>query len=188
MTEEHLDDMKEHEDKAQSTTSDYAFISNEKVLFILNKFTGVAPYSHEFVQGNLDPQILSGFISAMSSFMGEVVGIEQTEWKTEYGSDSTLLVEGGSWAVAVLAVTRETNELRSKLRSVVREFEDSFEVLRDADGIDGQYFTEFNDFVRRVFLSDRTNQRSVILKGSDLEERMPPFDLPSISFNVTKLI
>ena len=44
---------------------------NEKLVMIINKNSGLAPYSHEFSKGNLDPQVISGFISAMTSFMGK---------------------------------------------------------------------------------------------------------------------
>ena len=68
---------------------------NEKLVMIINKNSGLAPYSHEFSKGNLDPQVISGFISAMTSFMGTVTGEKQSYWKTVYGSDSVILVENG---------------------------------------------------------------------------------------------
>ncbi|MHA1576509.1 MAG: hypothetical protein ACTSU3_04040, partial [Candidatus Thorarchaeota archaeon] len=93
-------------------TSDYAKMSNENVLFILDRHTTMAPYSHEFVKGGADPQLLSGFVGAMSNFMEEMTGSEQIHWKTQYGSDSTFLVEGGEWTLGVLSVLRETSEVR----------------------------------------------------------------------------
>jgi hypothetical protein len=163
-------------------------MTNERILFILNRQTGMAPYSHEFVQGGIDAQVLSGFVSAMGSFMGEVTGTEETGWKTVYGSDSTFLVEGGEWALGVLAVLRETTEVRSKLRSVVREFEDSFAALRSADGIDGSGFNEFDHFVRRVFTNDRLSEKSVLLKGSDWREIEVVFASPREAFRMTRFL
>ncbi|MHA2045042.1 MAG: hypothetical protein ACW99G_09625, partial [Candidatus Thorarchaeota archaeon] len=64
--------------------------SNERVLTVLNRLTGVSPYSHEFVPDSEDPQMLSGFISAMGNFMGEVTGTEEVQWKTVYGADSSI--------------------------------------------------------------------------------------------------
>ncbi len=148
-------------------TEDYAEQSNEKVFFLYNKLTGMAPYTHEFVPGHLDSQILSGFISAMSSFMEEMTGTEQQQWKTVYGSDSILLVEVSDWMVSVLAVTRETQEHRSKLRRIVREYEQAFEHLKTAEGIEGGIFHEFDRYVQRVFMEDRLNERTLILRGDD---------------------
>ena len=73
--------------------------TNEQLLLILNRETGLAPYSHEFVKSFHDAQILSGFISAISSFIYEVVGFESTQWKTVFGTDSIILVEVGEWSI-----------------------------------------------------------------------------------------
>ena len=176
------------DDAVEPTTIDYSEISNEKVLFVLNKFTGLAPYSHEFVLGEQDPQILAGFISAMTSFMGELTGSEGARWKTEFGSGSTLLVEVGEWTTGVLAVSRETNEGRSKLRRVVKEFEDSFKYLRHDDAIEARLFKDFDQFVRRTFLGDRLTERSVILKNSNRYDASGQYESPSIAFKIAKLL
>ncbi len=176
------------DDAVEPTTSDYSEISNEKVLFILNKLTGIAPYSHEFVSGEQDPQILAGFVSAMTSFMGELTGSEQTQWKTEFGSSSTLLVEVGDWTTGVLAVSRETNEGRSKLRRVVMEFEDSFQCLKHDDGIESHLFKDFDQFVRRTFLGDRLTERSIILKNARRYDTSGHYELPSMAFKITKFL
>jgi hypothetical protein len=70
-------------------------LSDEQVVFIINRNIGLAPYTHEFVQTKTDAQDLSGFICALSSFMDEVSGTPSNNWKTVYREDSTLLVEGG---------------------------------------------------------------------------------------------
>jgi hypothetical protein len=176
------------DDAVEPTTSDYSEISNEKVIFVLNKLTGLAPYSHEFVSGEQDPQILAGFISAMTSFMGELTGSEQARWKTEFGSASTLLVEVGDWTTGVLAVSRETNEGRSKLRRVVMEFEDSFKYLKHDDAIESRLFKDFDQFVRRTFLGDRLTKRSVILKNSNRYDASGQYESPSIAFKIAKLL
>jgi len=148
----------------------------------------MAPYSHEFVSGGHDPQILSGIVSAMSSFMNEITGVEESRWKTVYGSNSVLLVQGGEWIVGVLEVMRETSEMRSKLRHLVREFEDSFPMLRDGDVFDGTIFEQFDRFVRRVFVDDRLSERSIILKGSDWSDIHGQYARPSIGFKVARLL
>ncbi len=138
--------------------------ANERMLFILNRYTGMSPYSHEFVANSQDPQMLSGFISAMGNFMGEVTGTEEVQWKTVYGADSSIIVEGGKWALGVLAVERETTESRSKVRSIVNEFEDTFAYLRDATAIEGGIYDEFDNFVRRIFIDSKLSDRSILLK------------------------
>lgn len=169
-------------------TSDYAKMSNEQVVFILDKHSSMAPYSHEFVLGSADPQMLSGFIGAMSNFMEEMTGSEQFQWKTQYGTHSTLLVESGEWTLGVLSVLRETSEVRSKLRRIVHEFEDSFKAMKGARAIEGSAFKEFDNFVKRVFIFGRLTNNSLILKGKDWKESALPYETPSKAFNVTKFL
>jgi hypothetical protein len=161
--------------------------SNEKLLLILNKNSGLAPYSHEFIEGAQDPQVLSGFISAISSFIGEATGKDQSQWKTVFGTDSIIIVESGEWSIGVLAAGKETSEARSKLRSIVREFEDCFEYLRDVEGIENQ-FSDFDQYVRRMFVDERISGRTRVTKNPEWRELMNNFDLPSTAFEVSKIL
>ena len=163
-------------------------IANEKLVMILNKNSGLAPYSHEFSKSNSDPQIISGFISAMASFMGVMTGELQTRWKTEYGSESMLLVEHGAWAIGVLLVSRETTEGRSRLGRVVREFEDYFAVLRDSDGIEGSALHDFDQYVRRAFVNDQITGRTLVIKRPEWRSSLFAFDLPSAAFAVSNIL
>ncbi len=171
-----------------STISYDAEMSNEKVLFILNRETSGALYSHEFIPGGLDPQLLSGFVSAMTTFIGTLAGGEQTQWKTEYGEDIVLLVEGGEWAIGVMAISRETNEVRSKLRRIVREFEESFRNFRDADRLDIMALSEFDRFVMSVIVLDRLSEKSVIIRNANWESVMLPIESSEVLMHVMKFL
>jgi hypothetical protein len=161
--------------------------TNEKLLMILNKDSGLSPYSHEFVQGFQDPQVLSGFISAISSFIGEVTGKVHGHWKTVFGTDSLILVESGHWSIGVLVASKETIEIRSKLRRIIREFEDCFEFLRDIEGI--QYvFSDFDSYIRRMFVDERITNRTVVTKIPEWRASLYKFDLPSTAFEVSKVL
>jgi hypothetical protein len=162
--------------------------SNEKLLMILDKNSGLAPYSHEFCRSGLDPQVISGFISAITSFMGVVTGERQSHWKTEFGSDSVLLVEMGDWTIGVLTASRETNEARSKLRSAVLEFEDCFAVLRNANGIEGSAFGDFDKYIRMMFVDERISSRTLVIKRLEWRSAISDFELPSVAFSVSKIL
>ena len=163
-------------------------MSNEGVLFIVNQYTGLSPYSHEFVHGSHDPQILSGYVSAMSSFMQEVTGLEQQNWKTVFGPSSTLLIEAGEWSLGVISVNRETTEVRSKLRRIIREFEDTFDILKESDYLEGKAFRDFNQFVRRVFVDDRLTEDSIVTKSVDWIGKCHDFYLPSTAFKIARVL
>jgi hypothetical protein len=87
-----------------------------------------------------------------------------------------------------LSVSRETNEARSKLRRVVREFEEQFSSLKNADGFELSIFKGFDRFVMDLFLSDRISERTLILKGWDWPKFCRSFDVPSESIGVNKLL
>lgn len=143
---------------------------NDKVLFILNRLTGMAVYSHEFITGGVDPQLLSGFFGTMAGFLQEFVGSEESQWKTVYGSDTTFMVEGMSWAAGVLAVSRETSELRGKLHMIATEFEATYSSFRNAQGIEGGLLDDYDEFVMRVFHADRVTQESRLSLKADVDD------------------
>jgi len=162
--------------------------SNEKLLLILDRNSGLAPYSHEFHRSYLDPQIISGFVSAMTSFLGFVTGEQQSSWKTVYGLDSVILVETGEWTFGVLAVSRETNEARHLLRRVLSEFEDCFEVLKNSNGIEGSAIRDFDKFARKLFADERVTNRTIIMRRPEWRTLLTNFDLPSTTYTVSKIL
>ncbi|MEM2142972.1 MAG: hypothetical protein QXQ81_06940, partial [Candidatus Thorarchaeota archaeon] len=137
---------------------------------------------------DIDPQILASFVAAMSSFMGQMLGLPLSEWQVSYGSDSTLVVERGEWVFGVLVVSRATDELRSKLRQIVREFETTFATLKGVDGLSSDIFSEFDHYVRRVFLDDRLSERSVIVEKQSTDVNRLGYDSPMKKFLALKLL
>jgi hypothetical protein len=161
---------------------------NEKLLIILNKNSGLSLYSHEFCRSGIDSQVISGFISAMTSFMGFVMGKQQPSWKTVYGADSVILVETGEWTFGVLAVSKETHEARGMLSRVTSEFEDRFEVFKNSDGFEGSAFGEFDQFVRKILADHRVTGRTIVLKRPEWRNLLSAVDLPSTAFIVSKIL
>ncbi|MFW9806534.1 MAG: hypothetical protein ACFFFK_07380 [Candidatus Thorarchaeota archaeon] len=149
--------------------------TNEKGLFIIHRHSGMALYSHEFVRGELDPQLLSGFIGAMTSFLGEALSSAESGWKTMYGSDTTLIVEVGEWTTAVLVVLKDNGLLHNKVRLIVAEFENMFQAFRDASCFEGGIIDAFDEFTMRVFLDEKISFRTCIRKKPDWKEEMLPF-------------
>ncbi|MCK5266108.1 MAG: hypothetical protein KAR03_10925 [Candidatus Thorarchaeota archaeon] len=162
--------------------------SNEKSLFIYHKDAGVAMYSHEFLMGATDPQLLSGFVGAMASFLSEFLGSEQAQWKTVYGSDTTLIVEGGEWAVGVLAVSRETSELRSKLRIIITEFEATYAMFKETSHFEGGLIGDYEDFVRNVFINDRLTPNTRLWRRPEWRDAQLDSYSLDVSTQIRKLL
>ncbi|MHA2078627.1 MAG: hypothetical protein ACW99X_13630 [Candidatus Thorarchaeota archaeon] len=159
-----------------SSKTNSRVLSNEKVLFIHQRSSGMALYFHEFIEDAMDPQLLSGFVGAMTNFLCELVGSDESGWKTVYGSESTLMVESGKWAVATLSVSKETSELRSKLRMIIAEFEATYNSLSDVSRIDREFLAAFDDFVMNVFVGDRLTSISRISRNPGWEDTQIPFE------------
>lgn len=177
-----------HATKNNSSNTIKRVLSNEKVLFVHQKESGLALYSHEFIDDIMDPQLLSGFVGAMANFLSELVGTDESGWKTVYGTESTLMVESGKWAVATLSVSKETSELRSKLRMIIAEFEATYNSLSDVTRIDREFLAGFDDFVMNVFVGDRLTMISRISRNPGWADMQIPFEQESDFFIAQRLL
>lgn len=90
--------------------------------------------------------------------------------------------------MGVIAVARETSEIRSKLRNVLHEFEEAFEIIKDSNEISKTLFQEFDNYVQRTFIFNRLSEHSILLKGADWFDQCTGFNLPSTRFNVIRLL
>jgi hypothetical protein len=162
-------------------------ISNEKLLLIINKKSGLASYSHEFMQGFQNPQILSGFISAISRIISEMTEMDESQWKTISGADSNILVENGEWSIGVLVATKVTSEIRSKLRSTIRVFEEHFQFLQDIECVQ-DLFSDFDSYVRSVFVDDRVTGRTMVSKVRDWRIQLLTIEPSLISSDIEMIL
>jgi hypothetical protein len=163
-------------------------ITNEKALLIIHRDSGMALYSHEFAKGELDPQLLSGFIGAMTSFLSEALNAEESGWKTIYGSDTTLIVEIGGWVTAVLVVLRDNGLLHNKVRLVVAEFENTFQAFKEAACFEGGILDSFDEFVMRVFIDEKVSAMTHIIKKQGALKDMPNLTNPNQPLEVQDVL
>jgi hypothetical protein len=163
-------------------------VSDEKLLIVINGYSGLAHYWHEFTKEMPDSQIIAGFIMAMTSFMQEVTGSAAQVWKTEYGNDITMLIVRGEWTIGVLAVSKITDKTTKNLERVVEDFESNYSTLRYSDDIKSSVFNDFNDLVREVFVLEGLNESTVIWKTEKWSEEIPKFDKPSTTYKMRKFI
>ncbi len=177
-----------HPCETDTEVTDLEETSDEKLLIIMNGFSGLAHYWHEFTKGLPDSQIIAGFIMAMTTFMQEVTGSAAQIWKTEYGNDITLLIVRGDWTIGVLAVSKITDRTTENLKRVIEEFEDNYSTLRYSDDTRSSAFNEFDEYVREVFMLEMLDEHTVIWKTKRWSERMPKFDKPSTTYKMMKFL
>nr|MDO8079590.1 hypothetical protein [Candidatus Freyarchaeota archaeon] len=96
-------------------------------LYFIERDSGKCMYYQKFSGVEVDPDRLSGFISAIVSFSEELLPKMGDEWlKTIDRGSFKLLVERGNNVYGLLIAETETPEVRMKLKHLVAEFEKRF--------------------------------------------------------------
>ncbi|MFO7710733.1 MAG: hypothetical protein R6V53_03150, partial [Candidatus Woesearchaeota archaeon] len=130
-------------------------------LYIIKRETGVCMYHKDFSQGIFDPHLISSFIVAMTSFFDEATNSITSRARAFEGTDYKIVVEFGEWALGALSVRRDSEDLREKLRKLVRRFEDMFGLLRWVD-MDLAVYTRFEKHVIEELIRDQIDPDSII--------------------------
>ena len=135
-------------------------------IFFIHKERGLNILQHSFSGSKLDEDLVSGFISAIISFIGALHPPKKTEKKQKLirtidRGDFKILIEAGEYILGILFVNMEKVEVRTKLRDIIQEFEDSFE-FEDWDGtLDVDKMETFKENIFREFAKE-------IIKISDV--------------------
>ncbi len=130
-------------------------------LYIIKRETGVCMYHKDFSQGIFDPHLISSFIVAMTSFFDEATNSITSKARAFEGTDYKIVVEFGEWALGALSVRHDSEDIREKLRKLVRKFEDMFGLLRWVD-MDLAVYTRFEKHVIEELIRDQIDSDSII--------------------------
>ncbi|MHA1769802.1 MAG: hypothetical protein ACTSV3_08155 [Candidatus Thorarchaeota archaeon] len=130
-------------------------------LYIIKRETGVCIYSKDFSDSAFDPQLLSSFIVAMTSFFDEATRSLTSQARAFAGSDYTIIVEFGEWTLGAVSTKSDTADMRAKLRRVIDRFEEQFNLLRWVD-MDLAIQTRFEQSVIDIFVRDGISEDSYI--------------------------
>ncbi len=97
-----------------------------RYLMILNKKSGIVMYSQAFGGFEFDEDLVSGFLTAISSFGTEMSQKETTMKAIQY-QDFEIIVEIGEYSRVALVLSGQVTEfLRSKLLKFIKEFEEVY--------------------------------------------------------------
>ncbi|MFW9882620.1 MAG: hypothetical protein ACFFG0_56885 [Candidatus Thorarchaeota archaeon] len=98
---------------------------NLEHILVLYKGTGTCIYFKSFVSEKIDPELISGFISAISSFGKDLVSQEELN-EISYGDKMLLLSDGEHIRVALVLGKKASLILRRNLMEFITVFEKSY--------------------------------------------------------------
>ncbi len=111
---------------------------------------GIALYSQSFGEVKVEPLLISGMLSAITSFVKETTSSQQYLQAIDHG-DVVLMIEYGDGFFVTLLANRETPELRMRLREFVKRFQEQYgEVLKQWSG-DQDEFKGTEQLVKEIF-------------------------------------
>ncbi|MHA1642883.1 MAG: hypothetical protein ACTSVX_09145, partial [Promethearchaeota archaeon] len=129
---------------------------NLEHVFILYKETGVCLFSKSFGSERIDPDLVSGFITAVSSFGKEMVA-KETLNEIAYGDKMILIADGEYIRVALVLSKEPSIHMRENVTSFIELFENKYkDVLANWRGA----LSPFRDV---GFLIDEIFDTSIIL-------------------------
>ncbi len=80
-------------------------------------------FAHQFEESHVDPALVSGMFSAITSFIKETTKSTELLRSIDHG-DTSVIIEYGKYIFAAIFADRETSDVRAKLKSFIEEFED----------------------------------------------------------------
>lgn len=118
-------------------------------------------YHKDFTGSAFDPQLLSSFIVAMTSFFDEATRSIKSQARAFEGTDYTILVEFGEWTLGAIAALVDSEHIRSKLRRTISKFEEMFAVLKWVE-LDLAVHTRFEQTIMSEFVREKIMPETLI--------------------------
>ena len=123
---------------------------NVEYLLVIYKESGVAIFFKSMGTNNIDPDLISGFISAVSSF-GEKIELEQSLKEMKYGDKTVLLSEGEYIRAAIVLNKKGSDHLRKKIITFVEKFEERYADILPEWRSELKVFKDAGDLVDKIF-------------------------------------
>jgi hypothetical protein len=120
-------------------------------LYIIKRDTGVCIYYKDFTETGFDPQLLSSFLVAMTSFFDEATRSMTSQARAFEGSNYKIVVEFGDWTLGAISINEDSAYVRTKLKRMIERFEEQFNILRWVD-VDLAIHTRFEASVMDEFI------------------------------------
>jgi hypothetical protein len=137
-------------------------------LYIIKRDTGVCIYHKDFTSSGFDPQLLSSFLVAMTSFFDEATQSITSQARAFEGANYKIVVEFGEWTLGAISTKEDTADIRIKLKRLIERFEEQFNILRWVD-IDLAVHTRFEQSVIDEFIRDHINPDTIVTERAEWE-------------------
>ena len=130
-------------------------------IYIIKRDTGVCLYYKDFSGSAFDPQLLSSFLVAMTSFFDEATRSIKSQARAFEGTDYTILVEFGDWTLGAISTKVDDQHVRAKLRRAIAKFEEQFAVLKFIE-LDLAVHTRFEQTVMSEFVRENIEPETLM--------------------------
>jgi len=120
-------------------------------LYIILKLRGIPAFSMEFVHANLHPDLVSGFLTAISHFAKELRSDKQKDINLIKREDFVIMIEDGGKIFGALIADFDDRDARAILKRVLNLFEEEFDKDLDEFGINTLIFENFKDIAVKEF-------------------------------------
>ena len=150
-------------------------------IFFIHKERGLNILQHSFSGSKLDADLVSGFISALISFINSLKPPTEEDQKerlirTVDRGDFKILIESGEYMMGILFVNIDKIDLRIKLREIIQQFEDGFD-LKNWDGsFEKEKIESFKEIIFKKFATEIIQVSDVILLAPSLQEFLATHD------------
>ncbi len=116
---------KRRQDELLTTASAFEDAINLQHILVIYKNTGTCIYFKSFARESIDPDLISGFLSAVSTF-GTEMKVEQALDEMKYGDSVLLLNDGEQVRVTLVLSKSPSSVLRANLGRFTVTFEETF--------------------------------------------------------------
>lgn len=120
-------------------------------IYIFRREDGICLYHYPFSSIKIDPQLISGFLSAILAFMDELIPLRKMESGTFSREDYTIIIEHGKMVSGALVALSEDSDLKARLKECIKVFEDTYKDEIPKKAAQEGSFDEFTQFMKRVF-------------------------------------
>lgn len=120
-------------------------------ILVLDRISGLTEFVHHFdKKPEMDSTIISGFLSAISAFTGELLG-DTGLLRSINHEGATIMLEHTSHRIFAMIVEKETFDIRYTLHEFTKRFNATYHPALEKNGVDASEFTGADALVIEMF-------------------------------------